>query len=248
LQVAATLFLPLTWAITPIIAFTVFKVTRIPAEVMGWKTFDPAPGIITGRFSAMMPPNGVTSQNEKKGSAAGDEDYEADVEVEHAGLTVFLLGFQSSHPLGKAGPGVAEIGQYAQAMWEDCESNRATNGFLGKTPPLLTTDSERSNALFSISYWRSLEDLRKFSQGESHMKGWRWYDRVAKKYPHIGISHEIYECPASNWESIYHRRFGIASTEYQVEGELGELERKPARLVTKGKRMGGMMSRMGKPL
>lgn len=251
LQIVTTAVLPLRYAIAPALALLLYKTTIFCMALLSPGTYHQSPGMIEGRFSAMMPPSVVKPNGGEKTFSHHTNTEEADDTPHgHGQMTVFVLGFQSSHPLGKFGPGVQAIQDYAMAMYSDLEDahHRTTNGFLGRTPPLLTTDSPGSNAIFVITYWRSLEDLHKFAISESHMKGWKWFDSVTKQYPHLGIAHEVYEIPAGGWENVYHnfRRFGIALNEYQVEGELGEQVQQKAELVRKGKRMAGMYARMGK--
>jgi heme-degrading monooxygenase HmoA len=43
---------------------------------------------------------------------------------------------------------------------------------LGKTSALLATEEENTNTLAWISYWKTLEQLQAFANGDSHRRGW----------------------------------------------------------------------------
>jgi hypothetical protein len=88
---------------------------------------------------------------------------------------------------------------------------------IGKTGTLLSTDSENTNTMAWISYWRSLEDLQAFALAEVHQKGLKWY--MKGKNPSVGVMHETYVVPAGNWETIYHNivPFGLGETPHNYE-------------------------------
>ena len=54
-----------------------------------------------------------------------------------------------------------------------------------------------------ISYWKDLASLQAFANGPTHRAGWDWWIGLGKKYPHIGIMHEVYAVPKHHWENIY---------------------------------------------
>lgn len=72
-------------------------------------------------------------------------------------------------------------------------------------------ETDWGNTMVWISYWRSLDDLHRFARSETHRKGWDWYNKEQKKYPHVAIQHETYMVPAGNWENIAYnfKPFGI---------------------------------------
>jgi hypothetical protein len=47
-------------------------------------------------------------------------------------------------------------------------------------------DGETSNALVTITYWRSLEQLAVFSKQGVHAKAMKWFYDNKERYPHIG--------------------------------------------------------------
>lgn len=71
---------------------------------------------------------------------------------------------------------------------------------LGKTSSLIATDDGTNNAISVISYWKSIEGLQAFAQGDQHRKGWDWYLKL--KHANFGIMHETYVVPAGMWENI----------------------------------------------
>lgn len=81
----------------------------------------------------------------------------------------------------------------------------------------------RGKTVLTLSYWESLEGLRKFTCASAHMTGQLWWERGAMdKYPHFGIMHEVYEVPAGNWENVFHnfRPFGICKLVIRHEKRL----------------------------
>ena len=59
-----------------------------------------------------------------------------------------------------------------------------------------------------------MDQLHDFARGGPHQAGWEWYSSVAKKYPYIGIGHEMYSVPKGHWENIYSnlRPFGMGKS------------------------------------
>lgn len=109
-------------------------------------------------------------------------------------------------------------------IWRDASKNRETSGCkyllsslnqqfvntvlptdLGRTPALLSSHDEASNTMLWLSYWKSLEQLRTFTAGDTHRKAWNWYyGKIGKNHPHIGLMHETFVAPAGSWETIYY--------------------------------------------
>jgi hypothetical protein len=133
-------------------------------------------------------------------------------------VVVLVLAASWTHPNGRFSPGSQELGNYFANMWADANSNREKYGFLGNTPQMATEDDGSRQdgqgvTLVFLSYWKTLEGLHQFAHAAAHMKGQLWWEKGAiDMYKHIGISHEVYEVPAGNWENVYHnfRPFGIS--------------------------------------
>ncbi|MCJ1314665.1 hypothetical protein MMC25_008347 [Agyrium rufum] len=153
--------------------------------------------LMNGGWSDQLPTD-PTSGTHSQGSAIWPPSKPAESSV-----VVFILGFRSTHPFGLLSPGIKEIGTAHDAMWDDAVANREKWGFLGKTSALLSTTSTASNAILSISYWRSMAHLQAFALGKSHREGWDWFSKNTRRYPHLGIMHETYSVPARRWENVY---------------------------------------------
>lgn len=52
-------------------------------------------------------------------------------------------------------------------------------------------------------YWKTYEDLEKYSKGELHAPAWSRFNRAARKSDAVGIYHETYEINRSGYEAIY---------------------------------------------
>lgn len=137
-------------------------------------------------------------------------------------IVVLVLSASWSHPNGRFSPGSKNVGQYFDKMWRDANTNREKYGFLGNTASLDTQDDgvrqdTKGTTSVYLSYWKTLEGLHRFAHAGVHMKGQMWWENGAMdEFPHIGISHEIYEVPAGNWENVYHnfRPFAICKLRF----------------------------------
>ncbi|RYP45962.1 hypothetical protein DL769_011421 [Monosporascus sp. CRB-8-3] len=67
-------------------------------------------------------------------------------------VAVFWLGIRSNNPLGRLHPAYQKLNDYLDEMYANCEANRATNGFLGRSPDLVASDYSQNNTLHSVSY------------------------------------------------------------------------------------------------
>ncbi|RAK99580.1 monooxygenase fmaE [Aspergillus ibericus CBS 121593] len=132
-------------------------------------------------------------------------------------LVVFLLGARCNHPLGMLAPGMRELGEGAARMSQAMRAEPVKYGLLGTTH-WLKQDSPAGNESLNIFYLRSYEDLHRFAHDEVHMDGVRWWSRIAKDHPHLGIYHETYLVPRGHWENIYFNTHptGLANTWFPV--------------------------------
>lgn len=164
-------------------------------------------------------------------------------------IVVFMLASRSNHPRGRFAPGFIVMGKYFGDMWRDLAKNRQTNGFLGKTSTLMSTDEDCSNTMCWLSYWKDMESLQAFANGPVHKKGLVWYMKTAlKEYPGIGIMHETYHIPKGHWETIMFnmRPFGLTATQHFVDDkDAGEKRPVSAVIEAKGKTWDKMRDRMG---
>ncbi|KAF2404943.1 hypothetical protein EJ06DRAFT_578228 [Trichodelitschia bisporula] len=119
-------------------------------------------------------------------------------------VTVLILGAKSSHPLGVFAPGVKELGAFMGEMMRDLNTRSAELGYLGGTNFTGAPNSGDENAQVGIiGYFKDMESLHAFAHSEVHRKGWGWWNKNGKQYPHLGIYHEAYDVPAHSWEAIY---------------------------------------------
>jgi hypothetical protein len=183
-----------------------------------------------GRISVLFP--------EKDGSRPAD--------LGDKPVTMFLLGLRSNTPLGRLQPAYKKLNDYLDQMYDDCEDNRANNGYLGRTPDLIAKEFSQNNTLLSISYWRSLEDLERWARRPVHLRGLRFLDFEVNKSGRpfdLGVVHEVIVSPAGHWEGIYSNMnpWGISGTKFPLPG--GGL-RDPY-MESNPKLINGMWGRMG---
>ena len=101
-------------------------------------------------------------------------------------------------------------------MWKEAASDKEKWGYLGNSDNMTMVTPGGGNALFSISYWKSIDHLYAFARGPSHMAGWNWWADTQEQWPHIGIMHETYNVPAGNWENIYQNYHPIGMGELSL--------------------------------
>jgi len=121
-------------------------------------------------------------------------------------IAVFLLCFKVNHPLGFFASHVKDVGVFANKMYADLENNmQNNNGFLGQSN-WTSVDENGAIELLVLSYWRCYEDVVNYSQGKQHREAWNWWNEMhqqnKQQIEHIGISHEVFECPRSSWENV----------------------------------------------
>jgi hypothetical protein len=240
LQSLLLLVIPATYVIAPIVSALLYIITRTALQSLKWVPYKSSPSPIMGRYSAMPPLSLAHGEPQS--------------------MVVFVLGFDSHHPLGKLGPGMKEFGQLFQDIITEAEANRETSGYLGSSGPMLTMDGDSSNALLTITYWRSFKELEAFNKQGAHLRSIQWWNANTKRYPHIGksihlafeqvltigIMHELYNVQAGQHENVYlnYRPFGLVNTSYVVEGELGDKEVIKAEIVRDGQGLESMNERM----
>lgn len=105
--------------------------------------------------------------------------------------------------LGPLAPGYKNIVDYAQSMMSEIEIKAEEYGLLSfnfyKNSGAHTTGSE----LITVYYFKDMEYVHQFALSDIHRKGWDWFNKHTKQYPHLGIMHELYQVPAGKWENIY---------------------------------------------
>jgi len=152
-------YFPPKYALAPAISYAVYTSTTYLLESLNILSTSTQPPSPIGRFTAHPP--------------------------QDRPVTVFLLGFQSSHPLRIMAWGTKTIGDHFNEIFAEAEGN-PESGLLGRCGPLLDAGGEGGNAMFTISYWRSKEELVAFNKGVAHSKGMKWYYATKAKYPYLG--------------------------------------------------------------
>ncbi|KAL9122891.1 MAG: hypothetical protein Q9187_000562 [Circinaria calcarea] len=122
-------------------------------------------------------------------------------------IAMFLIGVRSNHPLGRFHPTYRKINNYLDDIYADAEGNRATNGYLGRTPDMIPTEFSQNNTLFSISYWKSVEDLDAFARRPVHLKGLKFLvSALLGDKPHdLGVVVRSFECCLLPYWAIFGR-------------------------------------------
>ncbi|KAI1780610.1 hypothetical protein F4818DRAFT_396255 [Hypoxylon cercidicola] len=120
-------------------------------------------------------------------------------------IAMFLVGIRSNSALGRLNPTYRRIQHYMDELYEDAETNRATNGYLGRTPDFLPQDFSSNNTLISISYWKTIDDLEAFARRPIHTKAFMYLVKAqtGDKPQETGVLHEVLYCPPGHWEGIY---------------------------------------------
>nr|POE46774.1 monooxygenase [Quercus suber] len=188
-------------ALVPAALYLAYQSFITYAISTGWMRNTYMDNVIPKKFAAQFP-----DTDGQHGTRPADSD-----------VVVFLIGTRSNHPLGILAPGFKDMGTFFPNMVKDLEANAEEFGFLGMTSWLNTDNRTSKSELMQVGYFRTTEDLHKFAHSEYHMKGWTWWNRHVKQYPHISIWHETYHVPKGHWESIYINSHagGITSTTHR---------------------------------
>lgn len=72
---------------------------------------------------------------------------------------------------------------------------------LGKSSTLWDISDSEGVTTHWITYWKDSKGLQAFASSPTHLLGQKNY--LAKKYPYLGIMHEMYYSPKGCWETIY---------------------------------------------
>ncbi len=71
-----------------------------------------------------------------------------------------------------------------------------------------------SKTTCSIQYWRTFDDLERFSKAptQTHLAAWRRFNKAIGGNGTVGIWHETYQVKANQYESVYGNmpKFGLA--------------------------------------
>ena len=88
--------------------------------------------------------------------------------------------------------------------------------------PWSSCERASNNALMVVYYFRDLDGLARFAQGEVHRKAWEWIVKAGHR--HVGFFHEILSVPAEAYKSIYMnvQPTLMAAASVKCQGEDGE--------------------------
>ncbi|KAF4535305.1 Transcriptional regulator protein [Lasiodiplodia theobromae] len=129
-------------------------------------------------------------------------------------IVVFHIGARNNHPLGMFAPGFKELGDYFDNMAKDIEKRSEEYGLMGITSYTAANETATNNEIMTVMFFENFEGLQKFAHDPLHREAWNWWNRKVNSLKHISIWHEVFRCPAGNWEGIYvnsHPR-GLAAT------------------------------------
>ncbi len=120
-------------------------------------------------------------------------------------LVVFLIGSQVHKP-------------FRFRQWIPVARAMATmQREIGEHPEIGCLHIENFGALrnISVQYWRSFEDLERFSRSSdwSHLEAWRQFNKLIRDSGDLGIWHETYLVRGGEFETMYGNmpRFGLAA-------------------------------------
>lgn len=127
-------------------------------------------------------------------------------------FVVFLIGMRINRffAFTKWVPTALAMGPMLRTLYQHPEK-----GFLGARTMLSW------RGVTSVQYWRSFEDLERFSRStdDPHWSAWRRFSRaVGYKDGSVGIWHETYAIDPGHYEAIYGNMplFGLAAATRQV--------------------------------
>ncbi|ETI24022.1 hypothetical protein G647_03391 [Cladophialophora carrionii CBS 160.54] len=186
LQSLVVFIIPRFYAVLPSLLILGARLADTLAITYGWKRNHYLDDAIMHRTSPQVP----------------DEDGTFHEEASQETVVVFLLGAKINHPLGIFAPNVKPFGDYLTEMIRILEKDNTNAGFYGASS-WTSQDKNGATELLTISYWRSTEDIHKFTYGDLHKEAWDWWNKNLKENDHIGINHEVWEVSPKHWEAIY---------------------------------------------
>ncbi|KAK3342080.1 hypothetical protein B0T25DRAFT_559921 [Lasiosphaeria hispida] len=179
---------PAAYALVPVAVVSSILLANLALQCLGWVRSTYLRDAVLDRTTVLFPEDDG-SRPETLGTKP---------------VAIFWLGIRSNHPVGRLHPLYQKLNKYLDDMYAECEANRATNGFLGRSPDLVASDYSQNNTLHSVSYWKSIEHLEAFSRRPVHIKGFKFLvSTIMGGSQDLGVLHEVLYCPAGHWEAIY---------------------------------------------
>jgi len=164
------------------------------------------------------------------------------------GLVTLHLGVRFTHPLGILAPGVRDVGGHFEACNTSVLDAAKPYGCIGYSS-WNAASQDANNTMMTVYYFRDVEGLNAFAQGEVHRKAWDWYSGWCKDGKgYIGVYHETFEVKEGGWETIAVNMpptlLGAGSL--PVGAEEGEEVWVSPLVEARGRRFKGQWQRMGR--
>jgi hypothetical protein len=86
---------------------------------------------------------------------------------------VVMIASQCTHPLGHFFPSY-RFSEHTNAMIAELERTAPRSGFLGSTSWLNSAQHSSGNMIMTLMYFKTREDVVRFSRGRAHGKGAEW--------------------------------------------------------------------------
>lgn len=210
IQGTIVLSFPRVWALLPTILILLARFSENLAITFKFKSNPYLTDVIQKRFATVIP----------------DADGNISAQPASDKVAILILSLKINHPLGLFAPNVAGINEWQGGMMKELDKDAKTNGFLAQTT-YQGRDSRGAPEIMLLSYWRSVEDIHNYAEGPLHRKALAWWEKMTKAQgmEHIGISHEIFEAPASRWEALQMNsqpaRMGLMSFFKKGDKEMG---------------------------
>ncbi|KAI9720830.1 MAG: hypothetical protein M1812_002669 [Candelaria pacifica] len=185
--------LRLTYTAAPVLVLLSWQILDHLLMIIGLKPDIYQKRALKAKYTALFPDeNGEFTKGDKKGIAPGAGN-----------ICVFILGFSVNHVLGPLAPGSAKLSEYAQAMFKELETQASEYGLLSFNYYTNSGAHTTGCEIMTIYYFKDMDYVHKFANSSVHRKGWDWFNRHTKEYPHLGIMHELYQVPKNKWENVY---------------------------------------------
>ncbi|KAI0476269.1 hypothetical protein GGR56DRAFT_462415 [Xylariaceae sp. FL0804] len=232
-QVLVSLVAPTSYALVPVVVTFSILFLNFLTQYLGLQSNPYLKDAVMNRHSVVFP----------------DSDGKRPEEMGNKPVAMFLVGIRSNHPMGRLHWAYRKLNDYLDDIYADAEANRATNGYLGRTPDWVNAEFSHNNTHCSISYWSSIEELEEFARRPVHLKGLKYLASalLGPKGHELGVIHEVLVCPPGHWEAIYanNNPWGFGATKFPMPKNRGLAppiyERNP-------KVLNGMWGRMGNKL
>ncbi|KAL0259824.1 hypothetical protein SLS55_005564 [Diplodia seriata] len=174
-------------AFVPAFSLLFYRIVDAALMTKGWRSNPAMEDVIFNKFAIHYP-----DAEGKYGGKPANKD-----------LVVFHIGARNNHPLGMFAPGGKELGDFFDGLVKDCEKRAEEYGILGVTSYMTAGETATNSETMTVMFFENVEGLHKFAHDPLHREAWNWWNKNLDKLKHISIWHEVFRCPAGNWEGIY---------------------------------------------